>query len=64
MDWLHFLKVMELDEKAAWKKYDLAARVAKDPELKAVLLKLRDEEEVHADFLAEQYKKLGKIVKK
>jgi rubrerythrin len=64
MDWLHFLKVMELDEKAAWKKYDLAARVAKDPELKAVLLKLRDEEEVHADFLAEQYKKLGKIAKK
>lgn len=64
MDWLHFLKVMELDEKAAWKKYDLAARVAKDPDLKAALLKLRDEEEVHADFLAEQYKKIHEMLKK
>lgn len=64
MDWVHFLKVMELDEKGAWKKYDLAAKAAKDPELKALLLKLRDEEEVHADFLADQRKKLAKIAEK
>ena len=64
MNWMQFLKVMEVDEKAAWKKYDLAAKATKDPELKSVLLKLRDEEEVHADFLAEQYKKLQKTAKK
>lgn len=64
MNWLQFLKIMEQDEKAAWKKYDLAAKATKDPELKAVLLKLRDEEEVHADFLVEQYKKLQKTAKK
>jgi rubrerythrin len=64
MNWLQFLKVMEVDEKAAWTKYDLAAKASRDPELKAMLLKLRDEEEVHADFLADQYKKLEKEQKK
>jgi len=55
---------MEVDEKGAWEKYNLAANAAEDPELKAMLLKLRDEEEIHADFLAEQYKKLEKMMKK
>lgn len=64
MDWVHFLKVMEVDEKGAWEKYNLAANAAEDPDLKAVLLKLRDEEEIHADFLAEQCKKLEKKLKK
>ncbi len=63
MDWLTFLKVMEMDEKAAWEKYNLAAERAEDPELKALLLKLRDEEEIHADYLSDQYKKLAKILK-
>jgi len=64
MDWVYFLKAMEVDEKGAWEKYNLAANAAEDPELKAMLLKLRDEEEIHADFLAEQYKKLEKMMKK
>lgn len=64
MNWLNFLKVMEMDEKAAWEKYNLAASLADDPELKALLLKLRDEEEVHADFLADQYRKLEKMLQK
>lgn len=64
MNWLHFLKIMEMDEKAAWEKYNLAAEAAEDPDLKAALIKLRDEEEIHADFLADQYKKLEKTLKK
>ena len=64
MDWLHFLKVMEVDERAAWRKYNIAAKLAKDPALKEILTKLRDEEEVHADFLAEQSKKLEKLGKR
>ena len=62
MDWLSFLKMMEMDEKAAWKKYNMAAELAEDPELKALLVRLRDEEEIHADYLADQYKKLAKIL--
>ena len=42
----------------------IAAKLAKDPALKEILTKLRDEEEVHADFLAEQYKKLEKLGKR
>lgn len=64
MNWMQFLKIMEMDEKAAWEKYNLAASLAEDPELKELLLKLRDEEEVHADFLSDQYRKLEGILKK
>lgn len=62
MDWLNFLKMMELDEKTAWEKYNLAAELADDPQLKALLIKLRDEEEVHADYLSDEYKKLAKML--
>ncbi|MBC7223612.1 MAG: ferritin, partial [Anaerolineae bacterium] len=45
MDWLNFLKVMALDEEAAYKKYDLAAQLTDDPRLKQLLERLRDEEQ-------------------
>jgi rubrerythrin len=61
MDWLNFLKVMTLDEETAFKKYELAASLATDPQLKAVLERLRDEEEFHAQFLAEQYEIVEKL---
>ena len=63
MDWLNFLKVMAMDERTAYQKYDLAANLAKDPQLKAILERLRDEEEVHAQFLTDQYEKMEKLLK-
>jgi hypothetical protein len=54
--------MMELDEKAAWKKHNLAAELADDPQLKALFIKPRDEEEVHADYLSVEYKKLAKML--
>ncbi|MGQ9584209.1 MAG: hypothetical protein ACUVXG_02260 [Anaerolineae bacterium] len=63
MDWLNFLKVMALDEEAAYKKYDLAAQLTDDPGLKKVLERLRDEEEFHTQFLMEEHDKLQKLLK-
>jgi len=34
MDWLNFLKVMMVEEKAAMEKYQLAVDVADDPAIK------------------------------
>ena len=62
MDWLNFLKVMALDEEAAYRKYDLAASLATEPELRAVLERLRDEEEFHVQFLMEEREKLRKVL--
>ncbi|NLE75319.1 MAG: rubrerythrin [Chloroflexi bacterium] len=62
MDWLTFLKVMAMDEEAAYKKYQLAASLTDDEELKALLERLRDEEEFHAQFLLEQYNRLQRLL--
>lgn len=62
MDWLNFLKVMAMDEEAAYKKYDLAARLATDPKLKQVLERLRDEEQFHAQYLMDEYEKMRKLL--
>ena len=64
MDWLSFLKVMIIDEKAAREKYQLAAEQADDPEVKAVFEKLRDEEAFHVDFLEGEYARLQKLMNK
>lgn len=62
MDWLNFLKVMAIEEKAARDKYRLAANLADDPAIKAVFERLRDEEAFHADFLEGEYEKLEKAL--
>lgn len=58
MDWVTFLKVMIEDEKAAVHKYQLAIEEADSPELKEALKRLRDEEEVHIDFLEHEIARL------
>jgi rubrerythrin len=62
MDWLNFLKVMAIEEKAARDKYQLAANLADDPNIKAVFERLRDEEAFHADFLEGEYARLEKAL--
>jgi len=58
VDWVTFLKVMIEDEKAAVNKYQLAVEEADSKELKAALERLRDEEEIHIDFLEHEISKL------
>lgn len=62
MDWLGFLRLMLLDEKAARAKYELAAGLAQDLQVKAVLERLRDEEAVHADILEGEHARLEKLL--
>ncbi len=62
MDWLNFLKVMTIEERAARDKYQLAADLADDPNIKAVFERLRDEEDFHADFLEGEYARLEKAL--
>jgi len=62
MDWLNFLKMMVIEERAARDKYQLAADLADDPAIKAVFERLRDEEDFHADFLQGEYEKLEKAL--
>lgn len=52
------MKVMIEDEKAAVNKYQLAVEEADSKELKAALERLRDEEEIHIDFLEHEISKL------
>ena len=58
MNWITFLKVMIEDEKAAIEKYQLAVEQADSKELKDVLERLRDEEEIHIDLLEREIKRL------
>ncbi len=62
MDWLNFLKVMAVDEKAARDKYQMAAELAETDELKAVFERLRDEEAFHVEYLEGEYAKLAKLL--
>jgi rubrerythrin len=58
MDWVTFLNVMIEDEKAAINKYQLAIEQADSKELKTVLKRLMDEEEVHIDLLEHEISRL------
>ncbi len=58
MDWLAFLKIMAMEERAAQAKYQLAVDMAEDPELKSFFAKLRDEEAFHEQYLEGEYEKL------
>jgi rubrerythrin len=60
MDWLNFMKIMEIEERAAQAKYQLAMNLAPSEELKAFFGRLRDEEAFHAQFLDGEYAKLEK----
>jgi rubrerythrin len=62
MDWLNFLKVMIIEERAARDKYQVAVDLADDPAIRAVFEKLRDEEDFHADFLEGEYERLEKAM--
>ena len=62
MDWLNFLKVMIIEERAASDKYQLAVDLADDPAIRAVFERLRDEETFHADFLEGEYARLEKAL--
>jgi rubrerythrin len=60
MDWLSFLEIMAMEEKAAKAKYQLAMDLAEDDDLKAFFARLRDEEDFHAQYLEGEYEKLRK----
>lgn len=64
MDWMGFLKVMVIEEKAAWEKYQVAAEMADDPKVRELMEKLRDEEEYHVRFLEGEYARLEKAAKR
>jgi rubrerythrin len=63
MDWLNFIKIMMMEEKAAQAKYQLAVDLAEDEALKTFFARLRDEEAFHAQFLEGEYDKLEKKLK-
>lgn len=62
MDWLNFLKMMAIEEKAARDKYQMAVDLADDPAIRAVFERLRDEEAFHADFLEGEYARVEKAL--
>lgn len=61
MDLAQFLKIMEMEERAAYAKYNWAMEQTDNPDLKAVFRRLRDEEAVHADYLQYERAKLEKL---
>jgi rubrerythrin len=63
MDWLGFLKIMGMEERAAQAKYQFATDLAETEEMKTFFARLRDEEAFHAQFLEGEYAKLEKQLK-
>ncbi|MEN8098076.1 MAG: hypothetical protein ABFQ89_03285 [Chloroflexota bacterium] len=51
MSLVDFLKVMEMEERAAYAKYQWAMDQTDDEAVRKILMRLRDEEAVHADLL-------------
>lgn len=51
MDWLDFIDIMVLDEKAAKAKYKQAGKIAADPKISELFRKLAYEEDVHLAVL-------------
>jgi len=64
VNWKQFFKLMIVDERAAKAKYETALAVADNPEVRAVLERLRDEEAFHVDFLEESWSRLESILDK
>ena len=59
MNWKQFFELMIIDERAAQAKCAKALEVADNPEVRAVIERLRDEEAFHADFLEESWSRLA-----
>ena len=64
MDLINFIKIMEMEERAAYAKYQWAIEQTDNPDLIAIFERLRDEEAVHADYLEYERAKLEKLVAK
>jgi rubrerythrin len=62
MDMVAFLKIMEMEERAAYAKYQWAMDQTDSEDLKAIFARLRDEEAVHADYLEYERGKLEKLL--
>jgi rubrerythrin len=62
MDLAKFLKIMEMEERAAYAKYQWAMEQTEDEDLKAIFKRLRDEEAIHADYLEYERKRLEKLL--
>ena len=62
MDLIQFLKIMEMEERAAYAKYQWAMEQTDNEDLIGIFRRLRDEEAVHADYLQYERAKLEKLV--
>jgi rubrerythrin len=62
MDWVEFLRIMEMEERAAYAKYQWAMEQTEDEDLTSILRRLRDEEAVHADYLQYERTRLEKLM--
>ena len=62
MDLIQFLKIMEMEERAAYAKYQWAMDQTDNEDLIAIFERLRDEEAVHADYLQYERAKLEKLL--
>ena len=58
--WELFLKAMEIEEKGAMAKYQLAAELAETKELKELFERLAEEEAFHAQYLQGEYERIVK----
>lgn len=62
MDLIQFLRIMEMEERAAYAKYQWAMDQTDNEDLIAIFRRLRDEEAVHADFLQYERDKMEKLL--
>jgi rubrerythrin len=62
MNWKQFFKLMVIDERAAEAKYETALAQCDNPEIRAVLERLREEEAFHVDFLEESWARIAKVL--
>ena len=62
MNWEQFFRIMVIDERAARAKYETALAQVTNPEMRAILQRLRDEEAFHVDFLEESWKRLAPLL--
>jgi rubrerythrin len=59
INWEQFFRLMIIDERSAKAKYELALALSDDPEVRAVLERLRDEEAFHVQFIEEHMARLA-----
>lgn len=64
MQWKQFFEMMIIAERAARAQYETALKAADDPQLRAVLERLRDEEEFHAEYLQDNWPRLQQTLER